>query len=130
MLAAGLIVIGLTPAAWFWLALGMGLVMGLAIPLVDGPIMAILQATVAPEMQGRVFTLMGSLVWITSPIGLAVAGPVSDWLGVQVWFILAGLLCGGISLVGLFIPAVLNIEENNNGGAEKQLRAASAQMDV
>ncbi len=130
ILAAGLIVIGLTPATWFWLALGMGLVMGVAIPLVDGPIMAILQATVAPEMQGRVFTLMGSLVWITSPIGLAVAGPVSDWLGIQVWFILAGLLCGGISLAGLFIPAVLNIEENNNGGAKKQFQAVSAQVDV
>ncbi len=128
MLALGLVVMGLTPAAWFWLAVGMGLVMGLAIPLVDGPIMAILQATVAPEMQGRVFTLMGSLIWITSPFGLAVAGPVSDWLGIQVWFILAGLLCGGISIAGLFIPTILNIEENNNGGAEKETPAAPVRV--
>jgi DHA3 family macrolide efflux protein-like MFS transporter len=130
MLAAGLIILGLTPAGWFWLALGMGLVMGLAIPLVDGPIMAILQATVAPEMQGRVFTLMGSLVWITSPFGLAIAGPVSDWLGIQIWFILAGLLCGGISLAGLFIPAILNIEENNNGGVEKEIVSAPVRVEV
>ncbi len=128
-LTVGLVVLGFTPAAWFWLALGMGLVIGLAIPLVDGPIMAIVQSSVAPEVQGRVFTLMGSLLWITSPLGLAVAGPVSDWLGIQVWFILAGLLCGGISLAGLFIPAVLNIEENNNGGAQPEAAAAPVRVD-
>jgi DHA3 family macrolide efflux protein-like MFS transporter len=77
--------------------------------------MAILQGTVAPEVQGRVFTLFGSLLSITSPFGLAVAGPVSDWLGLQAWYIAAGVLCAAIGLASLFMPALVNIEQNRNG---------------
>ena len=77
-----------------------------------------MQGTVAPEMQGRVFTLMGSLIWLTSPFSLAIAGPVSDWLGLQVWYLIASFLCLATGLAGLFIPAILNIEENSNGKVE------------
>jgi DHA3 family macrolide efflux protein-like MFS transporter len=115
ILASSLVMLGLTPASVFELALVSVLGVGLMIPLIDGPIMAILQSTVAPEMQGRVFTLMSSLVWITSPFSLAVAGPVSDWLGLQVWYVLAGVLCGMVGLAGFFVPAIVNIEENANG---------------
>jgi DHA3 family macrolide efflux protein-like MFS transporter len=115
VLGLGFVVLGLTPGSLFWMALASTFVVGLMIPLIDGPIMAILQGTVAPEIQGRVFTLMGSLLWITSPFGLAVAGPVSDWLGLQVWYVTAGVLCGAIGLAGLFTPAIVNIEENANG---------------
>jgi len=121
ILGLGFVVLGFTPGGLFWMALASIFVVGLTIPLIDGPIMAILQGTVAPEMQGRVFTLMGSLLWITSPFSLAVAGPVSDWLGLQVWYVTAGVLCGVTGLAGLFIPAIVNIEENANGtgaGAE------------
>ncbi len=113
ILGLGLLALGLTPGEQFWAALASLFVVGLMIPLVDGPIMAILQGSVAPEMQGRVFTLMGSLLGITSPFGLAVAGPVSDWLGLQVWYVAAGVLCGVIGLAGFFIPAIVHIEENN-----------------
>lgn len=105
------IALGLTPSAWFVMALGVAFVMGFIVSLIDGPIMAIMQGTVAPEMQGRVFTVMGSLLWITSPFSLAVAGPVSDWLGLQVWYLVAGVLCSAIGVLGFFVPAVLNIED-------------------
>jgi DHA3 family macrolide efflux protein-like MFS transporter len=118
VLAVGFLILGIVPATTFWLALAAALGMGISIPLIDGPIMAIMQGTVAPEMQGRVFTLMGSLIWLTSPFSLAVAGPVSDWLGLQVWYLIAGLLCLATGLAGLFIPAVLSIEENGNGQVE------------
>ena len=114
-LGLGFVVLGLTPGDLFWMALGSTLVIGLMIPMVDGPIMAILQGTVAPEMQGRVFTIMGSFLWITSPLGLAIAGPVSDWLGLQVWFLAAGVLCGAAGLVGFLVPSLANIEENQSG---------------
>jgi DHA3 family macrolide efflux protein-like MFS transporter len=89
-------------------------VIGLTIPLIDGPIMAILQGTVAPEMQGRVFTIMGSLLSVTSPLGLAIAGPVSDRLGLQVWYVTAGILCGVVGVVGFFLPTLANIEQNHD----------------
>jgi DHA3 family macrolide efflux protein-like MFS transporter len=113
VLGLGFAVLGLAPGGLFWMALASIFVVGLTIPLVDGPIMAILQGTVAPEIQGRVFTLMSSLLWITSPFSLAVAGPVSDWLGLQVWYVAAGALCGLTGLALFFVPVIVNIEENN-----------------
>jgi len=115
VLGLGLVVLGLSPGRLFWMALANIFVVGLTIPLIDGPIMAILQKAVAPQMQGRVFTLMGSLLWITSPFSLAVAGPVTDWLGIQMWYVTAGVLCVAIGLVGFFTPAIANIEQNHNG---------------
>lgn len=117
ILGGGLVVLGLAPGDLFWMALAGIFVVGLMIPLVDGPIMAILQGTVEPAMQGRVFTIMGSLIWLTSPFSLALAGPVSDRLGLQVWFVAAGALCAVIGVSGFFVPAIANIEENNRGYA-------------
>jgi MFS transporter, DHA3 family, macrolide efflux protein len=110
-LGLGFLLLGLTPAGALSTALVSMLVIGLMIPMTDGPIMAILQATVAPELQGRVFTLIGSLVWITSPFSLAVAGPVSDRLGLQVWYVAAGVACTVIGLAAFFVPAIARIEE-------------------
>jgi DHA3 family macrolide efflux protein-like MFS transporter len=122
ILGLGFVMLGLTPGEWFWMGLGGMFIIGLMIPLVDGPIMAILQGTVAPEMQGRVFTIVGSLLSMTSPLGLAVAGPVSDWLGLQVWFLAAGVLCVAAGLSGFFVPAVANIEQNHGGATTEGVR--------
>jgi DHA3 family macrolide efflux protein-like MFS transporter len=67
----GILVLGLTPGHLFFIALGSMFFVGLMIPLTDGPLMAIFQSTVAPEMQGRVFALLGSLTSISAPLGLA-----------------------------------------------------------
>jgi DHA3 family macrolide efflux protein-like MFS transporter len=114
-LGLGFLVLAMTPGSWLWLGLTCVFVVGFVIPLVDGPIMAILQSTVAPEIQGRVFTLMNSLVWMTSPLGLSIAGPVSDWLGLSAWYLTAGCLCIAAGVLGLFVPAVLGIEDNHKG---------------
>ena len=115
VLGLGFVVLGLTPSTLFWMALGSALVIGLMLPMVDGPFMAILQGTVAPEMQGRVFTIISSLLSISSPIGLAIAGPVSDALGLQVWYLVAGVLCAASGLAGFLVPSIVHIEENHGG---------------
>ena len=114
-LGVGFVVMGVTPEGSFWMALASTFVVGLTIPLVDGPIMAILQATVAPEIQGRVFTMMGSLLSITSPFSLALAGPVSDRFGLRVWYVTAGVLCSVMVLTLFSVPAIVNIEDNASG---------------
>ena len=78
----------------FGLALVSMFVVGLMLPMIDGPIMAILRGTTAPEMQGCVFTMMNSLLNLTGSISLVFAGPVSDWVGLQVWYVAAEVLCG------------------------------------
>jgi len=86
------------------------LITGAMQPITNGPIMAVMQVVVTPDMQGRVFSLLGSLASGMSPIGLIIAGPISDKVGIQAWFLLGGLLCILMAVAGFFIPAVLNIE--------------------
>lgn len=109
----GVTVLGFIPGSLFPAALGGVFFIGFMIPMTDGPIMAIFQTTIAPHMQGRVFALLGSLVSLSSPLGLAIAGPVSDRLGVQVWFLIAGILCLLVGVTSFFIPAILHIEEHH-----------------
>jgi len=113
VLGAGFIVIGLTPINMFWLVLASSFGIGMMVPMVDGPFIAIQQETIAPEMQGRVLSLIGSLLWITSPFSLAVAGPISDAFGLQVWYLTAGVLCVAAGVISFFIPVIKHIEDNN-----------------
>jgi DHA3 family macrolide efflux protein-like MFS transporter len=48
-----------------------------------------------------------------APLGLIVAGPVADAIGVQSWYVIGGLACASMAVVGYFIPAVMNIEDNH-----------------
>jgi DHA3 family macrolide efflux protein-like MFS transporter len=48
------------------------------------------------------------------PLSLLVAGPIADALGVRVWYIVGGVACVVIGLLGFFIPAVQNLESNGN----------------
>jgi len=105
------IVLGLTPSGMFWLGLISVFVIGLMISMTDAPISALLQATVPPEMQGRVFGLLGSLFSLTTPIGLMIAGPVADVTGVPFWFVLAGSVCAATAGVSFFVRPLLRIED-------------------
>ncbi len=118
LLGVSILGLGLTPGHLFSVALGTFFAAGFLIPMVDGPLMAIMQSTVAPEMQGRVFSLMGSLLLLTSPLSLVVAGPISDWLGLRVWYIAAGILASVMGIAGLLVPAVAHIEEGVDGGIQ------------
>ena len=86
-------------------------VVGLTIPLVNGPIQAVLQATVAPDFQGRVFTLYTSAAGLMTPLGLALAAPVAELLGVQMWYLAGGGACVAMGIVGFLIPSIARIEE-------------------
>ncbi|MCB8991070.1 MAG: MFS transporter [Ardenticatenaceae bacterium] len=108
------LLLGSTPTGIFALAIGAALVIGAMQSLVNGPILAIFQATIAPEMQGRVFTLIGSLASGMSPIGLLIAGPIADALGVRTWYIVGGLVTIIMGVIGFFIPAVRNVEDGPN----------------
>jgi DHA3 family macrolide efflux protein-like MFS transporter len=111
LMGIGLTVLGLTPASAFPLAVGAQFFIGFMSTMANASLAAILQATVPPEIQGRVFTLLFSVAAAMSPLGLAVAGPVADRLGVQSWFLIAGAVMFVLSLGALFIPAILRIED-------------------
>ncbi len=111
----GVLAIGLAPSSAFTPVVGFILIAGLANPFVNGPIIAILQASVAPEMQGRVLGLTNSAVMAMSPVGLIVAGLLADATSVRLLFIVAGLVMVALAVVGYLIPAVIHIEDNRQG---------------
>ncbi len=112
-LGIGVLIIGLTPATAFWLTLGAMFFTGLMNPITNGPLLAVVQAKVAPEMQGRVFTVMQSAATAMSPIGMVIAGPVADLLGVRVWYVVGGVVCALMGMGGFFIPAIVYLEDNH-----------------
>ncbi|MBN1877074.1 MAG: MFS transporter [Anaerolineae bacterium] len=109
--AVGFIVVGLTPPSLFWMAWVGMLLAGFMNPIINGPFFAILQDAVPSELQGRVFTVTMSIAAAASPLGMAIAGPISDWLGVQVWFLIGGITWLMATLVMGLIPAVMHLEE-------------------
>ena len=100
-------------------------IMGFMEPFIDGPFIAILQANVSPEYQGRVLTMTTSLLWLTTPIGLGIAGPMADRFGLQIWYGLSGLLCLAGMLVGILLPQVRSIE----GKEEKAVPEVSSGVE-
>lgn len=124
-LGIGFLIIGLAPADLFGLALAASFAVGIMISITNGPIFAVLQATVAPEMQGRVFTLVISVATAMSPLGLAVAGPVADAFGVQVWYLAGGGLCLLMGIAGHFIPALMHLEDHHAEAETAEPRGAT-----
>ncbi len=86
----GVLLTGLVPNNLFYLAVGGVALMGFMSPIANGPLHAIMQARVPPEMQGRVFTLIGSACAAMMPISMLVAAPIAEWLGVRAWFLIGG----------------------------------------
>ncbi len=114
----GIILTSAATADKFWIALvAMGIV-GLMSPIANGPLTAIIQARVAPEMQGRVITVLDSGATAMMPISLALAAPIAEFFGVRTWFIVSGSLCALIAAAAFFIKPIMRVEENGSGVSE------------
>jgi DHA3 family macrolide efflux protein-like MFS transporter len=108
-LGVGVAALGLAPA--YAPAVAAILVVGLLVPMANGPIQAILQATIAADYQGRVFTLMGSIAGATAPLGLLLAAPIAEMVGVRAWYLAGGLSCIAMGVAGFLLPSLMRIEE-------------------
>lgn len=115
----GTLLLALAPSSALPLAIGSALFFGIMNPLTMGPFFAIIQSTVEPDMQARILTLLSSVGGGMAPLGLIIAGPVSDRFGIQAWFLLGGSLCVLMGIAGLFIPTVMRIEEKQSLVSEK-----------
>ncbi len=110
----GTLLMSQVPPSGIYIAIAAALIVGIMQPITNGPIFAVMQSTVAPDMQARVFSLLGSAAAGMSPIGLLIAGPISDKFGIQTWFLLGGTLCLLMAVTGMFIPALKNIETTSD----------------
>lgn len=99
------------PPEMFLVAVGCVFMFAVFNAMANGTFFSSIQAAIPPEMQGRVFTILMSLSGGMTPIGLAFAGPVSDSLGLLIWFRIGGFVLALMGAAAFFIPAVMNLEE-------------------
>jgi MFS transporter, DHA3 family, macrolide efflux protein len=125
---------GLGRALPYWLA-GIFISMFI-IPLLNGSNQAIWQSKVAPEVQGRVFSVRRFVAQITAPISMAVAGPLADRVfepalaapehgvtrllssifgstpggGMALLILLSGVLVAGVGFVAYQIKGIREVE--------------------
>jgi DHA3 family macrolide efflux protein-like MFS transporter len=104
--------LGFTSENLFYFILVVSFLLGVGVTMTDAPFLAIMNSMVAKDMQGRVFTLINSLSGLMLPVGLAIAGPAADFLGIEwIYFI-----CGGafliITLLGFLSKSLMELEKH------------------
>lgn len=67
------------------------------------PVTAYMQETIAPEKMGRAFSLLGIISAITMPLGLLIASPLAEWLGIARWFFISGVAISVITLGAIIL---------------------------
>ena len=107
----GILVTGVSPDGALWVVIAGMLLSGVMNPLANGPLSALLQRTVEPEMQGRVFTVLSSGCSAIAPLGLALAGPVTDAIGLRPWYVVAGVVTIILGFAGLRFRPFMRMEE-------------------
>jgi DHA3 family macrolide efflux protein-like MFS transporter len=112
VMSIGTLLIGIAPATGYWMAVAGITVFGVFNTISNGGFMAIMQAVVAPEMQGRFFTVLMSMAQAMTPIGLLIAGPVADRFGVQLWYLVATVSILVMSAVMLLTPSMMRLEDH------------------
>ena len=78
---------------------------GLAVPAFSTSSMTLLQETVEPERQGRVFGFVGIVMAVAMPLGMAVLGPLADVVSVEILLIVTGVATVLIAVVAVLLPA-------------------------
>src|SRR6266498_807651 len=111
-IGAGVMIVASAPSNGFFLALAAMAIIGVMNSMANGPLGALLQSIVRKDMQGRVNGLVNSAATAMTPIGLLIAGPVSDIIGIRSWYWIAGIVSLLMGIAGFFIPAVMNVENN------------------
>jgi DHA3 family macrolide efflux protein-like MFS transporter len=116
-MGAFFLAIGVIPAGGFMVAVFMMGLSGLMNAMANGPLGALMQAKVPPEMQGRVFTVMNSLATGAMPLGMLMAGPLANALGTSAWFVIAGVTTLITGVIAYVMKEVYTLDDQLPGGA-------------
>ena len=80
-------------------------VVGIAVPAFSTSAMTLLQETVEPERQGRVFGFLGIVMAVAMPLGMSILGPLADVVSVEILLIATGIATVVIAVVAVLLPA-------------------------
>lgn len=100
----------LAPSDSFWLAVVWWVTSGVAFIMGNAPFTALLQTSIPNRLQGRALSLLATVMGLAGPVGLALAGPLGEWLGVRWLFAAQGLLGTLVCLLGLLSPSLRRLD--------------------
>jgi DHA3 family macrolide efflux protein-like MFS transporter len=126
-IGVGTVITGLVPAGMYYLLLAGWFIIGFSQVFANGPLTAIIQSVVSPEMQGRVFSLLVAGATAMMPLSLLIAGPISDRFGIRFWYIFGGTVCILMTIAATFNSAIMHIEDNHNETRELSSTADTVQ---
>ena len=72
---------------------------------------ALIQEQIAPEYLGRVFSLLGSIMSLTMPLGLLCSGVFAEKIGVENWFLLCGIGILAVSVLVFVLPSLRKFDK-------------------
>jgi DHA3 family macrolide efflux protein-like MFS transporter len=101
---------GLAPASMLWLGAAFWSLSGLLYILGSAPMTALLQTIVPNPRQGRAFSLLSTALAAAGPIGLMLAMPLGEAIGIQWLFVVMGMLSGIVALLGFLSKPLMDIE--------------------
>ncbi len=107
----GVFLFGMSPSNLFWMGAVSAGILGFMNPIANGPLMAIMQSKIAPEMQGRVMGMTNSLCAMMMPLALMISAPVAEYMGLRLWYWLGGLLTMLIGSGAYLIPSIANLDK-------------------
>lgn len=110
--ALGLLGFSQTPGDLLFLGVFFVFIFGFMNSIGNSSFMSVLQTMIPHEMQGRVFTLVMATSIAVAPLGLTIAGPVAEILGVRSWFVVSGFVMMVGALFGLFSPGIKSFEQS------------------
>ncbi|MFA5612644.1 MAG: MFS transporter [Anaerolineaceae bacterium] len=115
-ISLGIMGIGLIPPSAYNSAIILSVLVGLMGSLANGSLGPLLQTKVPPEMQGRIFTILSSMVLGMMPIGLFLSAPIADHFGVQTAYLFGGILGVSMAIFGLMNKRLVTIDDQLPGG--------------
>lgn len=104
-IAFGALSIGMGLSTNLWVFFGFMFLTGVAVPAFSTPSMTVLQETVEPDRQGRVFGFFGIVSALAMPLGMAVFGPMANVRSVEFVLIAAGLVTFVVAAIALALPS-------------------------
>jgi DHA3 family macrolide efflux protein-like MFS transporter len=97
------LVIGILPRNMFWLFCIIVFLIGAASMLSNIPFISYIQKTVPQENLGKVISLVTSVMSFAAPFGMLIAGPLSEFIGVDHWMLIVGALMLLIGLISFIL---------------------------
>lgn len=91
---------GLAPGRLFGIAVAWWGISGATFAMGNAPLTALLQTIIPNHIQGRALSLLNAVMGVTAPLGLALATPLGELIGVRWLFVVLGALGAAVCLLG------------------------------